>query len=216
MIIKKYEININIDTNKYIYYGYVKIFLDINKTKKIKLNCKDINILNVKVNNINYDYSIDNKKDLLIINKSLIKNNYELLINFENKIREDLDGFYYVKEDDKLFLCTNFEPSSARSFIPCFDKPKYKSEFNVTITFPNNYNALSNMDILQEFTNNFKKTIQFNTTPKMSIYLLCIVIGDFVPLLDKPFILNDTKINCYCLEKHKKLLVKSKLFYCSL
>ena len=213
MIIKKYEINIDIDTNKYIYHGYVKIFLDINKTKKIKLNCKDINILNVKVNNVNYDYSIDNKKDLLIINKSLIKNNYELLINFENKIKEDLDGFYYVREDDKLFLCTHFEPSSARTFIPCFDKPKYKSEFNVTITFPNNYNALSNMDIYEEFTNNFKKTIQFNTTPKMSIYLLCIVIGDFVPLLDKPFILNDTKINCYCLEKHKKLLEFS-LKYC--
>lgn len=41
------------------------------------------------------------------------------------------------------------EPTYARSVFPCFDEPKYKATFDLTLTYPEGYKALSNMEQLE-------------------------------------------------------------------
>lgn len=52
--------------------------------------------------------------------------------------------------------------------------------FDVSLRVPVNKTAVSNMDVREEkLDKNGFKTIHFNTTPKMSTYLVAFAVGDF-------------------------------------
>lgn len=75
---------------------------------------------------------------------------YVLTIAFSGKLDEfTMDGFYkssYVDaEGETHFLATTqFESTSARKAFPSFDEPHFKATFDITLTFPKNYKAISN------------------------------------------------------------------------
>ncbi|PAV75254.1 hypothetical protein WR25_17695 [Diploscapter pachys] len=72
------------------------------------------------------------------------------------------------------------EPSDARRMVPCMDEPSFKANWTVTIIHPKGTTALSNgIDLsTQEHTDGFMKT-RFATTPKMSTYLLAVLVSAF-------------------------------------
>lgn len=91
----------------------------------------------------------------------------------------------------QLFICyrwlatTHFEPVGARQAFPCWDEPHLKAKFEITITVPpslENYKAISNTPVKKYGKNGI--TI-FETTPKMSTYLVAFVVSDFKALQNK-------------------------------
>ncbi|CAD5219017.1 unnamed protein product [Bursaphelenchus okinawaensis] len=79
---------------------------------------------------------------------------------------------------------TKFEPTFAHTFLPCWDEPKIKSTFNITVRHNVDLTVLSNSKLTEEFDeiNTQNKVSRFKETPRMSIYLLAFVITDFTPL----------------------------------
>jgi len=81
---------------------------------------------------------------------------------------------------------TQFEATSARTAMPCFDEPALKANFSVTVDgVPAGYTALGNMPVLGEAVRNADGTskVTFQTTPRMSTYLVALVVG---PLISAP------------------------------
>lgn len=76
------------------------------------------------------------------------------------------------------------------------DEPAYKTTFDVTLTLTEDVTALSNMPVKCQDVTPEGKVICFHKTPKMSTYLLCIVIGQY-EYLEKPN--RDNIIVCYIL-----------------
>lgn len=107
---------------------------------------------------------------------------YEVTIEFRGKITESMQGIYIsnFKKSGKTYpiIATQFESHHARSAFPCIDEPDAKATFKLTLSAQNKLTALSNTDI--ESQKKIKDLVEytFETTPKMSTYLLAFVIGD--------------------------------------
>ena len=109
--------------------------------------------------------------------------NIDLRYNYS--LSADLSGFYnssYVSSsgEKKTMACTQFEPTDARKAFPCFDEPGMKALFTISITHDSSMKAVSNMPcIATTSAGNMVKT-DFNTTVKMSTYLVAFVVSEFV------------------------------------
>jgi hypothetical protein len=204
IIVNFYNIYAAFDFDKMLYIGKVEINITLLTNKdSIILNGNQFKIIDLKVNNQNYEYSYNQnslleEEQVIKINGNFIKYKNTIKILFYNTIKKDtMTGIYYLNKNNKKIIITDFEPNDARKFIPCFDKPNLKSIFNLNIVLPLKYNAVSNTEIkeIKNYDNN--KIIKFYETPLMSTYLLCLALGDIIGFENCIISKNNTKINGY-------------------
>ena len=73
------------------------------------------------------------------------------------------------------FLYTLLVPDRARTLFPCFDQPDMKAEYNLSLTLPEGWVAVSNTAVSHMEGN----TIVFAPTEPLSTYLFSFVAGEF-------------------------------------
>jgi hypothetical protein len=182
MLIKSYLIDITIDEINLKYNGDVSIIIsDDTDMNEIIINSINMNIHDVFINDNKVGYTYD-QRNIYVKYKFNRQQDYNIKITFDNNISSELVGLYYSTYEDKKIkkqlISTQFESIYCRNFIPCFDDPQLKSRFKIILTGNPKLTYLSNMNIeKEENVNNLKKTY-FYTTPLMSSYLLCVVIGE--------------------------------------
>nr|XP_002056536.3 aminopeptidase N [Drosophila virilis] len=113
---------------------------------------------------------------------------YQLRLQFWGRLGRTMSGYYASSYRDSADNCTRFisvtqfEPADARTAFPCFDEPNFKATFNITLGHHDQYNALSNMPILERIPicerQNWLWSI-FKQTEVMSTYLVAYSINDF-------------------------------------
>ncbi|XP_014486499.1 PREDICTED: aminopeptidase N-like [Dinoponera quadriceps] len=188
--------------------GYSDVLIEvIRKIERIIFHTKDllISLQSVRLRKhershdsehtiVNWkDHSYCNLPQVHIFNfhEKLSPGNYTLSLNFDAKVHSS-QGFVVtrnlnVSADNTLAYITLFERISARRLFPCWDEPKFKATFNISVVHSSTTDVLSNMPHTNE-TFNLKDTSRistqqqkqttFQTTPVMSTYLVTIVIVD--------------------------------------
>ena len=73
------------------------------------------------------------------------------------------------------FLYTLLVPDRARTLFPCFDQPDMKAEYNLSLTLPEGWVAVSNTAVRSVEGN----TVTFEPTEPLSTYLFSFVAGEF-------------------------------------
>ncbi|NXI13533.1 AMPN Aminopeptidase, partial [Irena cyanogastra] len=113
---------------------------------------------------------------------------YRLSSSFTGELADDLAGFYRSEYTDDLgnkqvVATTQMQAADARKAFPCFDEPAMKANFTVTLIHPSNYGAISNMPVKntreQEIDGEPWNVTEFDTTPRMSTYLLAFIVSQF-------------------------------------
>jgi aminopeptidase N/puromycin-sensitive aminopeptidase len=108
-----------------------------------------------------------------------------LYIDFTGILNNELRGFYLSKTARRDYAVTQFEATDARRAFPCFDEPALKATFDIALTIDNGDVAISNMPVAGDrdagdwVADGKHHTVTFQTTPRMSTYLLVFVVGDF-------------------------------------
>lgn len=116
--------------------------------------------------------------------KPLAPGKYVLSIDYSGVINTQANGLfaldYATPQGQRRALFTQFENSDARRFIPSWDEPNFKATFDLAVTAPAAQMAVSNMPVASSSTvAGGMKRVVFQTTPKMSTYLLFMSVGDF-------------------------------------
>ncbi|XP_059570461.1 aminopeptidase N [Alligator mississippiensis] len=112
---------------------------------------------------------------------------YQLFSTFVGELADDLAGFYrseYMEGNvTKVVATTQMQAADARKAFPCFDEPAMKATFEVTLIYPVNHKALSNMlpqsSRQQVVDGVMREVVTFHRTPPMSTYLLAFIVSEF-------------------------------------
>lgn len=102
----------------------------------------------------------------------------ELHLDFNRRLEEGLDGVYRVEAGDRWYAFTQFEPLSARKAFPCFDEPRFKAPFDVTLTVPKDVEGVGNTRVVsREVGSDGQQHLRLATTPPLPTYLMAWAVG---------------------------------------
>ena len=153
------------------------------KSDRISLHQKDLEIAFVEVAGQARSFTVDNENEALHIQLAEA-GSVDLVIAFSGKITDNMTGiypsYYTVDGVKKEVLSTQFESHFAREAFPCVDEPEAKATFDLALRFDQAEGelALSNMPEIDVASRKETGIWKFETTPRMSSYLLAFVAGD--------------------------------------
>jgi tricorn protease interacting factor F2/3 len=184
-----YELVFEPDLKKFTFNGQEVITVNCKKpTRKITLNCAEIKIksalVKYKGKTISSKAKTNEKREELEITLSETINGPALVsIEFQGILNDRLLGFYrsqYQQNGKTKYLATTqFEAADARRAFPCWDEPKAKATFEISIIADNKFSAISNMPIKSKTKKGNKSLYKFAKTPIMSTYLIYLGVGEF-------------------------------------
>jgi aminopeptidase N len=104
----------------------------------------------------------------------------KLHFNFSGDMANKLRGLYLSKTKKRNYATTQFEPTDARRAFPSFDEPAMKATFDISVVADSGDTAISNAKIASDQPDaNGRHVITFAQSPKMSTYLVALMVGDF-------------------------------------
>jgi aminopeptidase N len=193
-----YDLVVHPNLTDFTFRGSVNIVLNVTEaTDLIVLNSADLVIDNVRLRSPNDEIlsiawrlcgareqlaiTVEDENDLGI----RVMETYNLSMTFRGNLTDTLKGLYrssYKSENGvrKYMAVTQFSPTDARRMFPCWDEPLFKATFRTSIIRDPSAVSLSNMPILNtvQQADNLQMD-NFETTLKMSTYLIAVVVFDF-------------------------------------
>jgi len=107
-------------------------------------------------------------------------------IDYSGKLDEHLRGLYGTRTGGAAYAFTQFEPIYARQAFPCFDEPRFKTPFDITLTIPAGLTAISNTAVrTQTQLPGGQTRIAFGRTEKLPTYLVAVAVGP-LDVVDAP------------------------------
>ena len=144
----------------------------------IRIDAKNMDFENLKINNREVKYKNNNRELLLF--EGFKKGKNRLTFSYSATPKQTL---YFNGEGDKLQIWTQGQGKYTSHWLPSFDDVNEKVIFNMTIYFSNNYNVLSSGVLKKvtpnKVTNGIIKKWEYQMKKPMSSYLVAIAIGDY-------------------------------------
>ena len=129
-----------------------------------------------------------------------------LVVEFSGNITDNMTGiypsYYTVDGVKKEVISTQFESHFAREAFPCIDEPEAKATFDLSIKFDQTEGeiVLSNMPEVDAERRKETGLWTFDTTPRMSSYLLAFALGDLQGKTAKTK--NGTEVGVFSTKAH--------------
>ncbi|HSY99166.1 MAG TPA: M1 family metallopeptidase [Terriglobales bacterium] len=127
--------------------------------------------------------TVDKEKEIatLTVGNTIQPGPATIQIRYTGILNNELRGFYLGKDNDgRKYAATQLEATDARRAFPSFDEPAYKATFDVTVIADQGLTVISNTKAISDTPGPAgKHTVRFATTPKMSSYLVAMVVGNF-------------------------------------
>ena len=187
---EKYALDIAIDKHTKTIGGVVTV-KGAAKDESVKFHVVGLEVDKVSVNGKNTKFEV---ADGILSVFKVPRSDLTIEIGYHGHLNENMQGAYLstyeYNGETEVIVATQFESHYAREAFPCIDEPGAKAEFDLAITVPEK--DLKAGDIILANTpekdrkvagktrgNSFGTRVEFETTPRMSTYLLAWVIGKF-------------------------------------
>ena len=178
-----YQLSLTLSRTKRQFAGIVTLYGTLlADASHIVLHAKELTIASVTLDGKAADFAVSDNDELHIAHPDLSSGKHVTVIAFSGTITDAMHGLYpcYFEHEGikKELLATQFESHHAREVFPCIDEPEAKATFGVTLTTEQNVTVLGNMPIKTQIVEDALLVTAFETTPRMSTYLLAWVTGE--------------------------------------
>lgn len=103
-----------------------------------------------------------------------------LSFDYTGRIRNDTNGLFRQQADKKWFVFSQGQAVFTRLFVPCFDEPRFKTPWQLSIVVPKGNVALSNAPAAVEQTlADGRKEVTFQAIGPLPSYLVAVAVGPF-------------------------------------
>jgi len=189
-----YDVAIDPDSGALAFKGNVVISIEVlQPTASITLNALDLRFTSARLSGVTgnapsmtarIEVSEADQTATFSFDKPMSRGSYQLALDYTGKIATQPAGLFAIDYDSpagrKRALYTQFEAADARRMIPSWDEPSYKATFAVDVTVPSGWTAVSNMPVAKQTeVGEGRSRVRFQTSPKMSSYLLFLGLGEF-------------------------------------
>jgi aminopeptidase N len=167
--------------------GTENVALDVRRpTARIVFNTHDITISDARLDGTRVaKVTTENDKQLttLALARPAAVGHHVLALAYAGKIEDSAQGMFaqdYRKPDGTTgrMLSTQFESTDARRVFPSWDEPAFRATYQLTVTLPAAWSAVSNTPVASRTAHGGLQTIAFGRTPKMPSYLVELTAGD--------------------------------------
>ena len=177
------SISLVLDADQPDYSGTTTIVLKVNEaTNSFRLHSRTNTIHELTLTGpsgeIPAKFAFGDDDGLIITaDQELPIGEYSMSIAFTSPFNTQADALYRLDVDGHGYAFTQFESDAAREAFPCFDTPKFKIPFDLTLTIPESHIAISNTPVADSSTKDGWTTVHFETTRPLPSYLIAIATG---------------------------------------
>ncbi len=188
---EKYRVTLAPDLSHCSFEGCTEIEIQIEKaTSLIVLHAAELEFESVELRQKGESHTpkgiqLDEKEETASFefDRPLDTGPATLKVFSKGTLNDQMRGFYrseyLVGGDKRNMAVTQFEATDARRAFPCWDEPARKATFEVTLKVPPDRVAISNMPIVESYTEDGgRKVVRFGESPIMSTYLLAFIVGE--------------------------------------
>lgn len=197
-----YTLRFDLDPDRETFTGRTEIELDVRRpTTAIVLNANELEAARAVLT----DASGASRPVVLTPDKDtsqwrltwtpaepLAPGRWRLAVDYRGKVEKRGQGLFRVeyrtpaREGTLRLLATQLEPTHARAVFPSFDEPAFRATFDIVITAPARFEAVSNMPVAgQSLLADGRRETAFKRSPAMPTYLVALAVGEFDTLADR-------------------------------
>lgn len=184
-----YQLAVTIDAENSRYGMQAVLGFEVLKpTRQVVVHARNLQIDSARLDDampaqISYDPA--RQQVTFAFERELPPGMHRLAVAYSKPIEEQVEGLFKVrypvatgseKQMYFTFLCCI---ANGRQFMPLWDQPDYKAVFDLQLIVPAGLDAMSNMPVAKrEDLAGGRARYTFQTTPKMSSYLLFFAVGE--------------------------------------
>ncbi len=178
-----YDLSITLHRTERTFDGTVAIRGSVaTDSQEIRLHAKKLSVVSATIDGKEAEFRSEANDELVISHPDLFAGEHIVVVTYNGGITDDMNGIYpcyfEVEGEKQELIATQFESHYARQAFPCVDEPEAKATFDVTLSTEENVSVLGNMPVLSQKSEDGRLVTRFETTPRMSSYLVAWVVGD--------------------------------------
>lgn len=179
-------VSLTVDPRADTFSGSVAVDLDVVKpSSTFRFHAEDLKISSVKVNGAEAKFEAGPQNTVTVTPANPLQTGRATMTaDFTGRFNRQAVGLYKMLKGSEPYLFTQFEAIDARKAFPCWDEPEFKIPYQLTVTIPAQYDAVSNTPATSDTTSGEWETVRFAATKPLPSYLIALAVGqfDYVPI----------------------------------
>ncbi len=183
-----YKLRLEIDPDRDTFRGHVDIRARVKKgIDVIWLHAKELEIsrAQVRVGSAASESLtiVPEKGDEMLgftAGRMIYPSEITLAFDYTGHVRSDTNGLFRQQADKKWFVFSQGQAVFTRLFVPCFDEPRFKTPWQLSLVVPASNVALSNAPAaIEQVLADGRKEVTFRELGPLPSYLVAIAVGPF-------------------------------------
>lgn len=178
-----YDLELDVDPNSEVFRGTVTIEVRLERaTDHVWLHADELSITKATWSG-GLLTPVDVKGEQMVayrFGRVVAPGNVKLSFEYSGNTEGEQEGLFRQREGGAWYVFSQGESVFTRRITPCFDEPRWKTPWRLSVVTPRKFVVLANAaETLTDVLDDGKKRVTFAETPPLPSFLLALAVGPF-------------------------------------